>query len=329
MAGKLMHALQYDSYGGGASALKHVEVPVPSPKSNEEDFYPVVDWANEIDTLRCISMHGITQRCLSGQKDDAAGFVGLLLGDLDLRVYMQFSRFVDEACHQIEINESNVGQVGVLPYIPRFAELTTRMEQYIQGQSRYLVDQAYTKFVSKMFVTLEKIAQQDPKNADIVLLENYAAFQNSLYDLAKVVPTLATFYHQASAAYEDACTRHISMIIYYQFERLFQFVRKIEDCMYTITPEEIPSQLGLSKKELRMMIKANLSELDKSFEAMYTKLQNDLASKELLPPLWDKCKREFLDKYESVVQLLAKVYPKENVPGVTEMRRLLDSMQKN
>ncbi|CAA7058744.1 unnamed protein product [Microthlaspi erraticum] len=35
MAGKLMHALQYDSYGGGASALKHVEVPVPSPKSNE------------------------------------------------------------------------------------------------------------------------------------------------------------------------------------------------------------------------------------------------------------------------------------------------------
>ena len=29
-----------------------------------------------------------------------------------------------------------------------------------------------------MFVTLEKIAQQDPKYADILLLENYAAFQN-------------------------------------------------------------------------------------------------------------------------------------------------------
>lgn len=31
-----------------------------------------------------------------------------------------------------------------------------------------------------MFVTLEKIAQQDPKYADILLLENYAAFQNRL-----------------------------------------------------------------------------------------------------------------------------------------------------
>lgn len=32
--------------------------------------------------------------------------------------------------------------------------------------------------VSIMFVTLEKIAQTDPKYADIFLLENYAAFQN-------------------------------------------------------------------------------------------------------------------------------------------------------
>jgi hypothetical protein len=272
-------------------------------------------------------MHGITQRCLSGQKADAAAFVGLLLGDLDLRVYMQFSRFVDEACHQIERNESNVRQMGVLPYIPRFAELTTRMEQYIQGQSRYLVDQAYTKFVTKMFVTLEKIAQQDPKNADIVLLENYAAFQNSLYDLAMVVPALAQFYHQANEAYEDACARHVSLIIYYQFE-LFQFATKIGDFINTIAPEEIPLQLGLSKKELRKVLKSNLSELDKSMEAMYTKLQKNLASKELLPSLWDKCKREFLDKYEYVVQLVAKVYPKENVLGVTEMRGLLDSMEK-
>lgn len=36
----------------------------------------------------------------------------------------------------------------------------------------------------------------------------------SLYDLANIVPTLAKFYHQASEAYEQACTRHISMIIY-------------------------------------------------------------------------------------------------------------------
>nr|XP_027092825.1 exocyst complex component SEC3A-like isoform X2 [Coffea arabica] len=204
----------------------------------QEDFYAVVDWAYKIDPLRCISMHGITERYISGQKADAAGFVRLLLDDLESRISMQFGRFVEEACHQIERNERNVRQVGVLSYIPRFATLATRMEQYIQGQSRDLVDQAYTKFVTIMFVTLDKIGQADPKYADILLLENYAAFQNSLYDLANVVPTLAKFYHQASEAYEQACTRFISTIIYYQFERLFQFARRIEDLMYTITPEE-------------------------------------------------------------------------------------------
>ncbi|KAF6141027.1 hypothetical protein GIB67_006472 [Kingdonia uniflora] len=35
MAGKLMHAVVYDRYGGGAPALKHVEIPVPAPKIGE------------------------------------------------------------------------------------------------------------------------------------------------------------------------------------------------------------------------------------------------------------------------------------------------------
>ncbi|XP_057781011.1 chloroplast envelope quinone oxidoreductase homolog isoform X2 [Salvia miltiorrhiza] len=35
MAGKLMRAVQYDSYGGGAAALKQVELPVPTPSKGE------------------------------------------------------------------------------------------------------------------------------------------------------------------------------------------------------------------------------------------------------------------------------------------------------
>ncbi|KAK7401116.1 hypothetical protein VNO78_12431 [Psophocarpus tetragonolobus] len=294
----------------------------------EEEFAAIVDWAYKIDPLCCISMHGTTERYLSGQKADAAGFVRILLGDLESRISMQFSRFVDETCHQIERNERNARQTGVLPYIPRFASLATRMEQYIAGQSRDLVDQAYTKFVSIMFVTLEKNAQADPKYADIFLIENYAAFQNSLYDLANVVPTLAKFYHQASEAYEQACTRHISVIIYYQFERLFQFARKIEDLMLNsnCAPEEIPFQVGLSKVDLRKTLKSSLSGVDKSVAAMYKKLQKNLTSEELLPSLWDKCKKDFLDKYDTFVQLVAKIYPAESVPSVTELRDLLASM---
>nr|GMD89082.1 Exocyst complex component SEC3A [Ipomoea batatas] len=292
----------------------------------QEDFYAVVDWAYKIDPLRCISMHGITERYISGQKADAAGFVRILLDDLESRISMQFSRFVDEACHQIERNERNVRQLGVLSYIPRFATLATRMEQYIQGQSRDLVDQAYTKFVSTMFATLDKIAQAEPKYADIMLLENYAAFQNSLYDLANVVPTLARFYHQASESYEQACTRHINVIIHNQFERLFQFAKRIEDLMYTITPEEIPFQLGLSKMDLRKVVKSSLSGVDKSITLMYKRLQKNLTSDELLPSLWDKCKKEFLDKYDSFHQLVAKIYGDEAIPSVTEMKAILASM---
>nr|KYP36160.1 Exocyst complex component SEC3A [Cajanus cajan] len=159
-----------------------------------------------------------------------------------------------------------------------------------------------------MFVTLEKNAQADPKYADVFLIENYAAFQNSLYDLANVVPTLAKFYHQASEAYEQACTRHISMIIYYQFERLFQFARRIEDLILNnVAPEEIPFQVGLSKVDLRKTLKSSLSGVDKSIAAMYKKLQKNLTSEELLPSLWDKCKVCCSDFYSNIKSLLVKV----------------------
>lgn len=65
----------------------------------QEDFYAVVDWAYKIDPLRCISMHGITERYISGQKADAAGFVRILLDDLESRISMQFSRV--SSCHNI------------------------------------------------------------------------------------------------------------------------------------------------------------------------------------------------------------------------------------
>lgn len=37
-----------------------------------------------------------------------------------------------------------------------------------------------------MFVTLDKIAQADTKYSDVLLLENYAAFQNRYYQLQMI-----------------------------------------------------------------------------------------------------------------------------------------------
>ncbi|PAN42104.1 hypothetical protein PAHAL_8G100600 [Panicum hallii] len=291
----------------------------------QEDFYALVDWAFKLDPLSCISMHGITDRYLSGQKAEVSGYVQLLLDDLETRITILFSRFVDDACYQIEKYERNVRQIGVVPYIPRFSQLAARMEQYING-SRDLVDQAYTKIVTIMFVILEKIAQVEPKYVDIVLLENYAAFQHSLYDLANVVPTLAKYYHQASEAYEQACSRHINLVIYIHFEKLFQFARRIEELMYNMSPEEIPFQVGMSKVDFRKMLKSSLAGLDKTINAMYRKLQKNMTAEELLPSLWEKCKKEFLDKYATFIKLISKIYPDEKVTSVNEMRDILASL---
>jgi hypothetical protein len=50
-----------------------------------------------------------------------------------------------------------------------------------------------------MFVTLEKIAQTDPKYADVFLLENYAAFQNRYISLS-----LSLLFWKLSSFYEKS-----------------------------------------------------------------------------------------------------------------------------
>lgn len=293
----------------------------------QEDFYAVVEWAYKSDPLRCISMQGATERFLSSQKADAAGFVRRLLDDLQSRIVLYFNRFGDEACHQIEKHDRNVKQTGVLTYIPRFAVLSQKMESLVQGTSREMVDMAYIKLVGTMFSVLERVAQVDPKHADIVLLENYAAFQNSLYELANVVPTLGRFYHTASDTYEQARTRYINSIINYQFDKLFQFGQKVENLLYTIQPEEVPFSLGLSKMDLRKVLKTSLSGVDKSLQAMYKRMQKQVTSDELLPSLWEKCKVDFLDKYEGLEALLAKCYPNETLsPSSAEMAELFKTI---
>ncbi|GER52116.1 oxidoreductase [Striga asiatica] len=58
MAGKLMRAVQYEGYGGGAAGLKHVEVPVPTPSKGEvllkleaTSLNPI-DWKTQKGVLR-------------------------------------------------------------------------------------------------------------------------------------------------------------------------------------------------------------------------------------------------------------------------------------
>ncbi|KAM0931514.1 hypothetical protein ACQ4PT_000270 [Festuca glaucescens] len=169
----------------------------------QEDFYAIVDWAFKLDPLSCIAMHGITDRYISAQKAEVAGYVPVLLDDLETRITILFGR---------------------------------------------------------------------------------------------------------------------------HFEKLFQYARRVEELMYNMSPEEIPFQVGMSKVDFRKMLKSSLTGLDKTINAMYRKLQKNITAEELIPSLWEKCKKEFLDKYATFLKLIAKIYPNETVTSVNDMRDTLAAL---
>lgn len=304
----------------------------------QEDFLATVDWGYRVDPLCCISMAGLTDSTLllgqqkaeggGGQSSDGITQVSRkLLLELQTRIRELFFKYVEDANSQLLKFDRGTKQSGVLPFIPRFATLAAKMEGMVLNNCRDLVDLAYNKLVVTMFAMLEKIAQLDPKHADVLLLENHAAFQNSTYELATAIAPLRSFYQQAGDAYENACTRYIESIIFTQFDKLFEYQQHIISRLQTIESEEIPFQIGLSKTDLRKVLKVQLVTPDRSLSAMLQRIKKHLTSADLLPPLWQKCEDDFMAKYEALESLIQRCYANESIsPSSTEMRKFFKSI---
>ncbi|GBG69146.1 hypothetical protein CBR_g3845 [Chara braunii] len=291
----------------------------------ESEFTFMVDWAFQIDPLRCIPLLGLTERWISTHGKEPGSFLHRMLRGLEDRIRQKFDKFVDEICHSIEKYDRNLRMSGVVAFIPRFATLAVKMESLIKNNIREAVDGSYNKIVGTMFQVLENIAKVDPKHSDLFLLENYAAFQNMTYKTAEAVPVLGKLYQQASNLYEASCSRYTSSLIELHFGRLFEFMKKVEESLlFQRTPEEIAYQPNLTRADLKKLIKVVLPSpgIEKVPQTMFRKMHKHVPQ-ELLPYLSQKLKDDFLRKYDEFEQLVGKCYPGEVLsPTSSEMREL-------
>ncbi|KAG0604793.1 hypothetical protein M758_9G008200 [Ceratodon purpureus] len=293
----------------------------------QEDFYSVADWAHRLDPWSCMSMQGITEKYLSRNKADAAWFVHRLLDDLQVRISSHFNQVVVETSKQFE--RADRSQTGVLFSIVKFANLTTLIESQIVGQnSRENIDSAYEKLAGTIFAVIENIARNDPKNAEIFALDNYAAFQDRMYELAAVTPSLEKFYNEAADAYAQAGLQYAQTMINYQFERLFLFVQKVENLLLSVEPEKVSSYPGYTKTDLRKTLRASLSGVEKSLQTTYKRMQKSIQRPDVLSTLWNQYfKVTFLDKYKALEEILLKCYKEETLsPSAADMKTILDKM---
>uniref|UniRef100_A0A7I4BSK5 Exocyst complex component Sec3 PIP2-binding N-terminal domain-containing protein n=1 Tax=Physcomitrium patens TaxID=3218 RepID=A0A7I4BSK5_PHYPA len=293
----------------------------------QEDFYAVIKWAHRQDPWSCISMQGATEKYLSSHKADAAWFVHGLLDDLQVRISNNFNQVVAETSKQFERTERN--QAGVLYSIIKFAKLTTLIEFQIVGRnSRGGIDAAYEILAGTIFSTIENIGENDPKNFEIFAIDNYAAFQDRMYELAAVTPVLEKFYIQATDSYAQACQQYVQTMINYQFERFTSFVEKVEVLLLSTEPGKVSSMPGFTKSDLRKKLKSSLSGVEKSLTFTYKRMQKSIQRQDILTTLWNQYfKPMFFEKYKALEEILSKCYKEESLkPSSADMKIILDRM---
>ncbi|XP_024388582.1 exocyst complex component SEC3A [Physcomitrium patens] len=294
----------------------------------QEDFYAVADWAHRVDPWSCISVKGVTEKYRSSHKADAAWFVHQLLDDLQVRISSHFNQVVAETSKLFERADRSQN-TGVLYSITKFANVASFIESQIVGQnSREDIDAAFEKMAAPIFTVIENVVKNDPKNAEIFALDNYAAFQDNTYELAAVTPALEKFYTQASDGYAQACQQYAKSMINYQFERLLLFLQRVEQTLLQVQPEQVSAMPGCTKTDLRKMLRTSLSSVEKTLQVTFKRMQKQIQREDVLSTIWDQYfKVKFLEKYTALEEIMLKCYKDEALnPSSADMKKILDGV---
>lgn len=166
------------------------------------------------------------------------------------------------------------------------------------------------------------------KNFEIFAIDNYAAFQDRMYELAAVTPVLEKFYIQATDSYAQACQQYVQTMINYQFERFTSFVEKVEVLLLSTEPGKVSSMPGFTKSDLRKKLKSSLSGVEKSLTFTYKRMQKSIQRQDILTTLWNQYfKPMFFEKYKALEEILSKCYKEESLkPSSADMKIILDRM---
>eukprot|EP00898_Chlorokybus_atmophyticus_P005695 jgi/Chlat1/6126/Chrsp409S05667 len=302
----------------------------------QEDIFYLLDIAARTDPLQCISMLGETEAWQQDDIDANNVYLTGVLTECQTKLKLHFNKFIDDMAKNIAAgsslsSSSSSGSAAkklasgslTLPAFAKFGRLVRRMEELAEGRPRDVVDAAYYKLAGALFQCLDRAAAADPKRASVLQLQNYGVFLAGVGPFGPQVPALAKYLQTARDGYQSARTAYIQRIIYKYFGKLFEFGDKLDSMMQTITPEEVPFQMGYSKQDMRKTTAAAMSNVQKGLMTMSKKMAKHFGSGDdhTLSLLWKECEASFMKKYEHLEDIVALCYSGENLrPSGAEIR---------
>lgn len=279
-------------------------------KGLEEEFCALADKCDEMDHMYTLRMLVKIEQ-LQEEHKGACVYAESILAQLRSRLQTLFNEFTKEQLTWIEGFKSSTKRAGILGPFARLPRFIERMEAAAScGRTRCATaDETYTRLIDCMLGWLPQIANQEPKYANLVLMENAHFFWRALSEFSHI-PCLAQYQRKAYDMYKENRDLYVSWSVKYEFPKVFEFFALLESTAANLSsPRDVPFTPGLSKQDLRALCKTHLvkKKVQKQVNAMMQRVVKHLGDKNvLLPYVWTCMNEYFITSFKRFETLVAQ-----------------------
>lgn len=227
-----------------------------------------------------------------------------------------WAAFVDAEVSGINQSVMSGKQAGVLPTLLKFPAFIEHCEAVVGGRRSQTADMSYSKLAVALLAWIDRVAKQDEKYADVVVMENLHYLYCVFAFREPKLGALQALTERAKKGYLDARKRYVQWHLDYEVPPLTKFWKRLGEELKTTAVDEIQLSPDLGKHELREVVKTylNVKSVEKHAKAMLERLRKHLPkNKTLVDEVWAEIRMQFLSQFIWFERLMRSCYQNEAV----------------
>ena len=254
-------------------------------------------------------------------------FMSELLLSLQQSLATKFNRFISEQDAWISHHSPDIKRAGVLAPFAKFPIFVDRLALAVRGRPIDIANAALQKLPAGLLAWLERIAQKrDPKYADVVRLENYHFFVQTMSPRQQRLvgsSALTPYIDQAQACHEAAVQRYVAWSLEYEFPQLTAFFVKLEELIVKVGVGDVsihvPKAALLKLMQEPCSRKAVAEGLTTAFRRVRKHISDDSG---LFLPLWDRITALLSQRFARYEEIALRCYDVKLEPSANLVRQL-------
>jgi hypothetical protein len=260
-------------------------------------------------------------------------FMSEMLISLQVSLATKFNKFIAEQDGWIQHHATDIKRAGVLAPFAKFPVFVDRLLLAVRGRPIDIANAALQKLCSSLLSWLEKLAQKDPKYADVVRLENYHFFVVTMTLRQQRVVQLAApgtggstaitpYLEQAQQHFEACVQRYLTCMIEYQFPTLVAFFQRLEELVVKVGMADVAIHVA-KPHLLKTMDQNSRKVVAEGLQTAFRRLRKHISDdSDMFAPLWDELTAMIYQRFSRYEELAQECYGHKLEPSADAVKQL-------